>query len=102
MSQHEKFVCRRCETSSALRGLRSRGAHRSFLIPGSSPHYAPDRPLRLEHILLDVNVDPRAKIISGTVTQKVRVIGPGQTSIRLDQIGLTIEGVTVGGKKSSL
>lgn len=78
---------------------RSRATN-TFFIPGASPHYAPDLPLRLEHILLDVEVDPRSKVLRGTITHRVRVIAPGQRWMKLDQVGLKIEEVQVKGRKA--
>lgn len=97
---NQRAYCRRCvETRSRGRAGSSltRSTH-SFFIPGASPHYAPDLPLRIEHILLDVTVDPRGKTLQGTVTHKVRVIAPGQCWLKLDQVGLKIEETKVKGQ----
>jgi aminopeptidase N len=90
----EKQICRRCAAHS------HRGLNKSFSVQGSKPHYAPDRPFRLEHILLDVNVDPKKKTLSGEATQSLLVVAPNQTQVKLDQIGLEIHGATVDGKKA--
>ena len=92
-----KHLCRHCGVSQSQSLL---GARRSFAIPGAQPHYAPDLPFRLEHILLDSTIDPQAKKLEGTATQKLKTVAPGQKWIRLDQIGLKIEEVKVGGKKA--
>ncbi len=89
----EKMVCRFCGIQSGI--TASSNGRRPFAITGATSHYAPDRPFRLEHILLDLRVDPRAKTLSGVVTQKVRVIAPEQKLLSLDQIGLQIEAVTI-------
>jgi aminopeptidase N len=73
-------------------------ARGSFFVPGATQHYAPDLPLKLEHIRLEVLVDPQAKTLEGTVTQRVKVIAPGQTWLKLDQIGLEIQETQVAGK----
>ncbi len=85
---HEKFHCRRCERGSAGR--------RPFKMQGASPHYAPDLPVKLDHLLLEATVDPVGKILKGVVTQRVRVIAPGQRRFKLDQIGLMIEEAKMG------
>jgi aminopeptidase N len=78
--------------------MSAASGHHSFLVPGSRAHYAPDLPVRLEHILIDVAVDPKARTLKGTVTQRLRVIAPGQRRLRLDQVALAIEECRVGGK----
>lgn len=82
-----QFRCRRCEARS-----------RSFVVAGSKPHYAPDLPFRIQHILLDVNVDPVGGRLRGVVTHRVRTVASGQKQIRLDQVGLSILDAKVEGK----
>jgi aminopeptidase N len=100
-----KIVCRHCEllhsSSTRFSSVGAGGARNSFVIPGSKPHYAPDLPFKLEHVKLDVSVDPRGKVMTGVATQKFRVIAESQTRLRLDQIGLEISEVKVNGKKCS-
>jgi aminopeptidase N len=86
----EHSICRRCNSSYSTRG--------AFSVQGSKPHYAPDLPFKLEHIRLDVTVDPKGKTLHGEAKQKVVAVSPGQTRIRLDQIGLKIESVQVAGR----
>src|ERR1700756_5722828 len=88
-----KHLCRHCGISQAFFGGR-----RPFAIPGAQPHYAPDLPFRMEHIHLDLDVDPKAKTLQGTATQRLKTVAADQKWIRLDQIGLTIEEVKVDGK----
>jgi aminopeptidase N len=92
-----RSVCRRCSGDEF--GAKA-GAHRSFLISGARAHYAPDLPFRTEHIFLDLEIDPVGKTLKGTAHQKFKVVAPEQKTIRLDQMGLTIEEVSVGGKKA--
>jgi aminopeptidase N len=89
-------VCRVCEEFGAKAGSR-----RSFVMAASKPHYAPDRPFRIEHILLEVEVDPVGKTLRGKAKQKLRSVVAGQTEIALDQIGLQIEEVMLNGQKTS-
>jgi aminopeptidase N len=88
-----KLLCRHCSLS--FKGLRQ-----PFALSGALPHYAPDLPFRVEHILLDVTVDPQAKTLEGTVTQKLKTVAANQTRIKLDQVGLTIHEVKVNQKAS--
>src|SRR4051812_26470243 len=94
--------CERCRTLSVtgFSRLQKRSGRTSFFIPQSRPHYAPDLPFRLEHVLLDLTVDPEAKTLKGTATQKFKAAAGGRTSIKLDQIGLTIRDARVGGQKA--
>ena len=92
----EGLICRFCESqsSAALSGRRN------FTISGATPHYAPDRPFKLEHVFLDLKVDPRHKALQGTVTQKVTVLGTPIREIHLDQVSLNIKSVSVKGNKA--
>ena len=60
------------------------------------PQYAPDRPFRMRSIALDLEVDPRAKQLQGSVTHTVEKIAD-EAHIVLDQVGLTIDSVVVEG-----
>ncbi len=88
--------CRRCESHYSVE--KSSARRRSFFLPGSKPQYAPDLPFLMENILIDVDVDPVGKNVSGSTTQRVRVISGEQKKISLDQIALTIEKAWVDGK----
>src|SRR6185437_12757782 len=88
-----KHLCRQCGISQAFIGGR-----RPFAIPGSAPHYAPDLPFRNQHVLLDLDIDPVGKTLSGTATHHLKTIAADQKWIRLDQIGLSIQEVKLGGK----
>ena len=78
-----------------------RRAHSApFAIIGAAPHYAPDLPFKLEHVILDVRVDPKAKTLQGVTTQRVRAIAPDQGWLKLDQIGIEVLEASVGGQKT--
>ncbi len=91
----ETHHCRRCESfrSSAIRAA-SRG---TFWVPEAKPRYAPDLPFRLEHLKLEVELDPRVRFVKGRITQRLAVVASGQERIRLDQIGLRVHGAKVDG-----
>ncbi|MGK5081913.1 M1 family aminopeptidase [Bdellovibrionota bacterium FG-1] len=93
----EKTVCRRCVE---LQSFYSMGGRRPFVVSGAMPHYAPDLPFKLEHLRLEVQVDPVAKTLEGTATQRVRVVAPGHEWLKLDQVGLQVSAVQVAGKKA--
>ncbi len=97
----EKLICKFCESHSSSSFLRQQlSERRPFAIEGASPHYAPDRPFKLDHILLDLVIDPKGKTLQGTVTQKVIVVAPGQQILRFDQIGLHIQEVRIGNERA--
>lgn len=89
--QEKNSLCRRTERWSG-------GSRRPFLLPGSAPRYAPDRPVKLEHLFLNAMVDPHAKIFSATVTQTLRVVAPQVRHLKLDQVDLAIDSVKINKK----
>lgn len=90
--------CRRCLESTLTSGAAGRHA---FVSHGSVPHYAPDLPVRLEHVRVEIQLDPRQKSFCAVTHQTVRVISPGIERLRLDQIGLQIDGVRIQGEPAS-
>src|SRR5262245_50270864 len=76
---------------------RRRAMHREFALPGTRPRWAPDRVVDIQHLALELAVDPAKRGITGTVTLRVAVIAPDTRSVELDAVELEIERVTVGG-----
>ncbi|MBE9065902.1 M1 family metallopeptidase [Leptolyngbya cf. ectocarpi LEGE 11479] len=70
--------------------------HKSFELPGASPHYNPDRPGQVEHIALDLDFDIPKKSYSGTCTITLNPVRNGVDSLTLDAVSLTITSVTIG------
>ena len=70
--------------------------HKSFELPGASPHYNPDRPGQVEHIALDLDFDIPKKSYSGTCAITLNPVRDGVDSLTLDAVSLTIDSVTVG------
>ncbi len=52
----------------------------------------------MKHICIDVAVDPIAKTVRGKVRHDLTVVSPGQTRIRMDQVGLSISAARVDGR----
>jgi len=100
IAMREKQVCRHCLSSSQRSSAIVGGGRRPFAIPGSRPHYAPDLPFKLEHILIDVAIDPKAKTVKGKTVQRIRTVAPDQTTITMDQVGLQIESAKISGKSA--
>ncbi len=100
------FHCRICESSHWDESVmvpqkQVSQDDRFYQVPGARPRYAPDRPFKLEKLLLEVHVDPRKKTLEGSATQRFRVISPDQTQLKLDQVGLHIEDVKINGRQAS-
>jgi aminopeptidase N len=93
----KNFHCRLCMVDTVSKNSKAKD-ERYYSVPGSRPRYAPDRPFKLEKLILEVHVDPVRKTLHGTATQRFRVISPEQTHLRLDQVGLKIDEVKLNGK----
>ncbi len=67
---------------------------RGFAEPGAEPNYAPDRGYRLDHIALDLTVDPVGKTMSGRARLRFTALA-GQTGwYALDLDEVTVDAVT--------
>jgi aminopeptidase N len=75
--------------------------NREFAFPGTRPRWAPDRIVDIQHIALEIEVDPGKRTVAGTVTLRCAVIAPGARSVELDAVELTIDQVTIGGKAAT-
>ncbi|HEU0034776.1 MAG TPA: M1 family aminopeptidase [Kofleriaceae bacterium] len=71
--------------------------NREFAFPGTRPRYAPDRVVDIQHILLELEIDPREHRVAGVATLRCSVIAPGTTLLELDAVELAIESVQVAG-----
>ncbi len=86
-------ICRSCFFSP-------HGKKRSFIIPGSRSHYAPDLQVKLEHLALDIEVDLQKKELKGSVIHKMKLLNPDLRKLRLDQGDLKIESVFLNQEKT--
>ncbi len=69
--------------------------HKSFELPGATPHYNPDRPGQVEHIFLDLNLDIPNSSYNGTCTIKLKPIRNDIDRLTLDAVNLNIQSVQV-------
>ncbi|MEM1252029.1 MAG: M1 family metallopeptidase [Cyanobacteria bacterium P01_H01_bin.21] len=69
--------------------------HKSFELPGASPHYNPDRPGQVEHIALDLDFDIPQKSYQGTCAIRLNPVRNGVDSLTLDAVSLSISSVTI-------
>jgi aminopeptidase N len=74
---------------------------REFAFPGTRPRYAPDRVVDIQHIALQLDVDPAKRQVSGTATLRGMVIAPNTRVIELDAVELMIEKVMVSAKAAA-
>jgi aminopeptidase N len=69
---------------------------KAFELPGAYPHYTPDRPGKVEHIALELDLDIPNQRYSGTCRIRLTPVRDGITRLTLDAVTLTIESVMVG------
>ncbi len=69
--------------------------HKSFQMPGATPHYNPDRPGQVEHIALDLELDIAQLTIAGTCKIRLRPVRDGISDLTLDAVNLRIDSVSI-------
>ncbi|NEP20002.1 MAG: M1 family metallopeptidase [Leptolyngbya sp. SIO4C1] len=75
--------------------------HKPFELPGAYPHYNPDRPGRVEHIALDLDLDIPNQRYSGVCKIRLNPVRDGVETLTLDAVSLQINSVKVGSTKQS-
>ncbi len=103
-----EFGCRRCAelgqtrvlaAASSAGGLAAAGpGWKSFAMPGAPTQWSRDRKFDVQHIKLDVAIDPARKRISGTATHTIVPFLDGLTTVELDCCELLVDEVTAGKK----
>ncbi len=68
---------------------------KSFELPGSRPHYNPDRPGQVEHIFLDLILDIPQQSFQGTCTIHLNPVRNGIKTLTLDGVNLNIQAITI-------
>ncbi|MCM0589427.1 MAG: M1 family metallopeptidase [Gloeotrichia echinulata IR180] len=69
--------------------------HKPFELPGSRPHYNPDRPGQVEHIFLDLSLDIPHQSYHGICSIRLMPIRNGIDRLTLDAVNLNIKSVQV-------
>ena len=69
--------------------------HKSFELPGSKPHYNPDRPGQVEHIFLDLDLDVPNQSYQGNCKITLKPIRNDIGRLTLDAVNLNIKVVRV-------
>jgi aminopeptidase N len=72
--------------------------HRAFALPGSSPHYGPDKVVAVEHIDLYLRPDLANERLAGTCTTTVRALDEDVDRLILDAVDLDVSAVERDGK----
>ncbi len=67
---------------------------RIFAEPGAQPHYAPDRSYQIEHLGLDLHIDPVARTLRGLARIRFTPTPAAAPRYALDFDELTVESVT--------
>ena len=75
-----------------------RNDHRTFALPGSRPHYGPDKIVDVEHIDLDLKPDLAAETLEGRCATTVRALDEAVERLALDAVDLEISAVERDGK----
>jgi aminopeptidase N len=77
--------------------LDESNGHKSFQLPGSRPHYNPDRPGQVEHVSLDLVLDIPNRSFSGTCAIRLNPVRNAIESLTLDAVDLKIDRVEIDG-----
>ena len=72
----------------------------TFVLPGATEHYAPDRPVRTEHVRIEVELDFEAKEVAGTCTTTLHPVREVR-ALTFDAVDMDVESVTVNGKRAA-
>lgn len=70
--------------------------NREFAFPGTRAKFAPDRIVDIQHLALDLEVDPAQRSVVGVATLRCVVVAPETSVVVLDAVELQIERVTAG------
>ncbi len=88
------------EQDYAANGILSK--HKPFALPGSKVHYARDRDFDVQHVKLELTVEPEKKKLEGAVHVTLSPIIDNVTRLEFDTVDLDIEDVKLSlGKISS-
>jgi len=102
-----EFGCARCATSASTLGSRGTSASaraaaangaRPFPMPGAPTQWSRDRKFDVEHLSLELAVDPAAKRIAGTATHVVRPFQGDLDAVEFDCCELDVSKVTANGR----
>ncbi|MEN9277076.1 MAG: M1 family aminopeptidase [Thermostichus sp. DG_1_5_bins_95] len=78
--------------------LDTESKYKPFALPGSRPHYTPDRPGQVQHIRLQLDLDLEAETVLGLCQIRLQPIRAGIHTLKLDAVRLSIQSVQVEGE----
>lgn len=94
-----EFGCRRCTELGAATVARAAGnGWKAFPMPGAPTQWSRDRKFDVEHLKLEIDVDPAAGRVAGTATHTVRPFLDGLTTAEFDCCELAVSKVTANGR----
>ncbi|MGK7887928.1 MAG: hypothetical protein AB4042_01240, partial [Leptolyngbyaceae cyanobacterium] len=76
-------------------GDAEKGDRHSFELPGSRPHYNPDRPGQVNHILLELDLDIPHRSYQGICHLTLTPVQSGPDLLHLNAVDLNIDQVLV-------
>ncbi|MHB8873967.1 MAG: M1 family aminopeptidase [Myxococcaceae bacterium] len=79
-------------------GAGASGPH-PFPFPTATPHYAADRPVRAEHLRLEVSLDFERREVTGTALTRVRAVREVR-ELTFDAVALEVEWVLVDDRRA--
>lgn len=82
-------------------GDAEKNGRRVFELPGARPHYNPDRPGQVNHILLELELDIPNRSYQGLCSITLTPVRSGIESLTLDAVNLAIDGVSIGLSKQA-
>lgn len=74
--------------------------YKSFVLPGSTTHYTRDREFDVQHVKLDLSVDPEKKRLEGTVHIALTPLIDNVTRLEFDAVELNIKDVKLSAGKA--
>ena len=82
-------------------GDAEKNGRRAFELPGARPHYNPDRPGQVNHILLELELDIPNRCYQGLCNITLTPVRSGIESLTLDAVNLAIDEVSIGSSPQS-
>src|SRR5580704_3892598 len=101
MPEHRLHARCGCASLGSAEASASSAAGRPFALPTSTRNFERDRPFAVEHLALDVTLDPAARGIKAKATLDVRRVDPAATELELDAVGFDVRDLTVDGKRAT-
>ncbi|HZF21780.1 MAG TPA: M1 family aminopeptidase [Dongiaceae bacterium] len=74
--------------------------HNPFILPGSTTHYARDRDYDIQHVRLDLTVDPEKKRLEGTAHITLKPITENVTRLDFDGVELEVKEVKLSDNRN--